>query len=104
VEEITMRWIFGTIATTAFLLTAVSVGAQTAVPDQGQQGQQDQMPMRNMPMMQGQQGGMSQGQPGAMTMGCPMMKQMAMLQERVQQLEQKTGIPSPMPPSTPQVQ
>ncbi|GEO42793.1 hypothetical protein SAE02_69410 [Skermanella aerolata] len=95
-----MRRIFGTMATAALLLTAVSAGAQTAMPNQGQPSQ---TPMQNMPMMQGQQGGTMPGQQSA-PMGCPMMKQMAMLQERVQQLEQKTGIPSPMPPSTPQVQ
>jgi hypothetical protein len=95
-----MRQIFGTMASAALLLTAFSAGAQTATPNQGQQSQ---MPMQNMPMMQGQQGGTMPGQQSA-PMGCPMMKQMAMLQERVQQLEQKTGIPSPMPPSTPQVQ
>ena len=96
-----MRWMFGTMATAAFLLTAVSAGAQTAMPDQGQPGQ---MPMQNMPMMQGPQGGTMPGQQQSAPMGCPMMKQMAMLQERVQQLEQKTGIPSPVPPSAPQVQ
>ena len=98
-----MRRIFGTMATAALLLTAGSAGAQTAMPDQGQPSQTPMQNMQNMPMMQGQQGGMMPGQQSA-PMGCPMMKQMAMLQERVQQLEQKTGIPSPMPPSTPQVQ
>jgi hypothetical protein len=97
-EDMTMRWIVGTMATTAFLLTAVSVGAQTAAPDQGQQGQ---MPMQNMPMMPGQPGQTPGPQSGMM--GCPMMQKMAMLQDRVQQLEQKAGIPSPAQPTTPQV-
>ena len=94
-----MQRIFGTMATAALLMTAISAGAQTATPDQGQPGQ---VPMQNMPMMQGQQGGTAPGQQSTQ-MECPMMKQMAMLQARVQQLEQKSGIPSPTP-STPQVQ
>jgi len=100
-EDTTMRWIVGTMAATSLLLTAVSAGAQTQSPGQEEQGQ---MPMQNMPMMQGQQGGTPQGPQSGMTMGCPMMKQMAMLQDRVQQLEQTAGIPSPAQPSTPQVQ
>ena len=59
--------------------------------------------MQNIPMMQGQEGGTTPGQQQSAPMGCPMIKQMAMLQTRVQQLEQKTGIPSPTP-STPQAQ
>lgn len=50
-------------------------------------------------MMQGQQGGTTPGQQQSAPMGCPMIKQMARLQDLVQQLEQ-----TPVPPSSTQVQ
>ena len=55
--------------------------------------------MQNIPIMQGQEGGTTPGQQQSAPMGCPMIKQMAMLQDHVQQLEQ-----TPLPPSSPQVQ
>ena len=55
--------------------------------------------MQNIPMMQGQEGGTTPGQQQSALLGCPMIKQMAMLQDHVQQLEQ-----TPLPPSSPQVQ
>ncbi len=70
-------------------LVAMGAFAQGAQP-QGNQPQGGMMHM--MPMQQGQQ-------QGGMMMGCPMMQQMASMDTRLRQLEERAGIP--MPPAQP---
>lgn len=75
-----------TILLTGALATAGAF-AQNSAPQGGMPG------MQHMPMMQGQ-GGM-------MMMDCPMMQRMASLDQRVRQLEERAGIPTPAPPGAP---
>ena len=68
--------------------TTAVAGAMCGIPAQAQSGQSmpgGSMPGMSMPGM----GGTTQGQPqqGGMMQGCPMMKQMASMQERILNLE-----------------
>lgn len=74
-------------------LATAGAFAQSSAPQGGMPGMQHMPDMQHMPMMQGQ-GGM-------MMMDCPMMQRMASLDQRVRQLEERAGIPTPAPPGAP---
>ncbi len=73
-----------------FIVPAVALAGVLATGGAFAQGTQPQGSqggmMQMMPMQQGQQGGM---------MECPMMKQMAAMDSRLKQLEERAGIPTP---------
>lgn len=74
-----------TLVLAGALATAGAFAQGTAAPQGGMPG------MQHMPM---------QGQ-GGMMMDCPMMQRMASLDQRVRQLEERAGIPTPAQPNAP---
>ncbi len=76
-------------------LATVGAFAQgTAAPQGGMPGMQQMPSMQQMPTQQGQ---------GGMMMNCPMMQRMASLDQRMRQLEERAGIPTPAQPGAPGV-
>ena len=75
-----MRKFIVPVAALAGVLATAGAFAQGTQPQQGRHGGM-------MPMQQGQQGGMM--------MGCPMMQQMAAVDTRLKQLEERAGVPTP---------
>jgi hypothetical protein len=81
------KFIIPAVALTGALATASAFAQGTQQP---QGGTMQQVPMQQMPMMQGQ---------GSMMMGgCPMMQRMAAMDTRLRQLEERSGIPAPATP------
>lgn len=87
------------IAVSAIMLAGVlataGAFAQGSAPQGGMPGMQQMPGMQHMPMMQGQGGMMMMDCP------CPMMQRMASLDQRVWQLEERTGIQAPAQPNAP---
>ena len=81
-----MRKFIVPVAALAGVLATAGAFAQGTQPQRGRQGGM----MQVMPMQQGQQ-----GQQGGMMMGCPMMQQMAAVDTRLKQLEERAGVPTP---------
>ena len=82
------KFIFPVVALAGGLATA---GAFAQGMQQPQSGTMQQMPMQQMPTMQGQN--------STMMDGCPMMQRVAAMDSRLRQLEERAGIPSPSTPS-----
>lgn len=91
--------------TGALAATAGAFAHGTGSPQGGMPGMEQRSDMQHMQghgdmMMQGHGDMMMQGQDGMM-MDCPMMQRMASLDQRVRQLEERAGIPTPTQPSAP---
>lgn len=82
--------------TGALAATAGAFAHDTGSPQGGMPGMEQRSDMQHM---QGHGDMMMQGQDGMM-MDCPMMQRMASLDQRVRQLEERAGSPTP-PPAQP---